>query len=94
MDSRSGSQADPRGLRAGKRHKAALQKNEIQASLQESTRQQPTPDTLTEKDFTGVITLGKSFGLASSLTASSGRKTSLGICPSDMDFFQYERTGL
>lgn len=41
-----------------------------------------------------MITLGKSFGLASSLTASSGRKTGLGICPSDMDFFQYERTGL
>lgn len=42
MDCRSGSQADPRGHRAGKRHEVAPQKNEIQASLLESTKQQPT----------------------------------------------------
>lgn len=44
MDCRSGSQADPGGQRAGKRHEVALQKEEIQASLQESTKQQPTPE--------------------------------------------------
>lgn len=46
MDCTSGSQADPGGHRAGKRHEVAPRKNEIQASLLESTQQQPMPEAL------------------------------------------------